>query len=179
MIVYCKLFGFVLLTTLFAVGCQQDDEPTTVTEPTRTATKNYAGVNRELWVYFQRFEEEATKRGVKVDLVAARVTGVIEEISEDDVLGQCNFNPRQPNHLLIDKTFWAAASDRFREFVVFHELGHCSLFRDHREDVLPTGACASIMRSGKEDCRDNYNSTTRNNYLDELYNTVFYGDIFK
>lgn len=171
------LFSILLIGLL--VGCQSSDEIITTTEPITSATKTYPGVTQGLWVYFQRFEEEATKRGVKVDLVAAHITGVIEEIPEDRVLGQCNFNPKSPNHLTVDKTFWNTASDRFREFVVFHELGHCALFRDHREDTLSTGACASLMRSGNGDCRDNYGSTTRNFYLDELYNVIYYGDIYK
>lgn len=170
------LFLFLLIGLL--ASCQPDEE-TVVSEPIVNTTKSYPGVNQELWVYFQRFEEEAEARGVAIDLRANKITGVINEISEDRVLGQCNFNPNRPNHLIIDKTFWTSASERFREFVVFHELGHCSLFREHREDTLPTGACASIMRSGKEDCRDNYSSATRNFYLNELYDEAFFDDIFK
>lgn len=173
-----KNLVFPILLIVITLGCQRDEEPV-ISEPIVSATRSYPGVNRELWVYFQRFEEEATKRGVEVDLVGAKITAVIEEITEDRVLGQCNFNSNRPNHLIIDKTFWTPASDRFREFVIFHELGHCSLFRDHREDALATGACTSIMRSGKETCRDNYSLTTRNFYLDELYDVKFYGDIFK
>jgi len=56
-----------------------------------------------------------------------------------------------------------------KELIVFHELGHCFLQRGHREDALPNGACVSIMRSGIEDCLDNYTSETRSFYIDELF----------
>jgi hypothetical protein len=170
---------FLLVIIAFSFSCQRDEEPLNVSEPTAaTSTKNYPGVNRELWLYFQRFEAEAAKRNVKVDLVGAKITGAIDEIAAENVLGQCNFRQNHAHHLIIDKTFWTAASDRFREFVVFHELGHCALLRDHREDKLPTGACASLMRSGTLDCRDNYNATTRTLYLDELYDKAYFGSIF-
>jgi hypothetical protein len=53
--------------------------------------------------------------------------------------------------------------------VVFHELGHCYLGRGHSEETHPNGVCKSIMRSGNGGCFDNYNSTTREAYLDELF----------
>ena len=56
--------------------------------------------------------------------------------------------------------------------IFFHELGHCVLFRGHREDVNQNGSCVSIMRSGIEECWDNYRSTTREIYLDELFDEL-------
>lgn len=170
-----KILPFSCLFLLIALGCQRDEE--VAIDATQQA-KSYPNVNRELWIYFQRFEEEAARRGLEIDLVAEKITGVIENIPADRVLGSCNFRPNRPNHLIIDEEFWNAASDRFREFVVFHELGHCSLFRDHREDVLVNGACSSIMRSGTGNCRDNYTEFTRNFYLNELFDPEFFGDIF-
>lgn len=129
----------------------------------------FPGVDPQLKTYFQRFENEAASRGLQVDLTIEGITGVIEEIDESRVLGRCSFPRAQPNQVTVDRTFWSRGSDLFREFVVFHELGHCYLFRPHLEDRLSNGACASIMRSGNGPCLDNYSQGTRQSYIDELF----------
>jgi len=70
---------------------------------------------------------------------------------------------------VIDKAFFNQTSELLKEMVIFHELGHCVLFRGHREATYSNGTCASIMRSGVEGCRDNYRASTRAAYLDELF----------
>jgi len=91
------------------------------------------------------------------------------EISENGVAGTCSFSSHAPNHIVIDETFFNQTSELYKEMVIFHELGHCVLFRGHNEATHAAGTCASIMRSGIEGCRDNYRTTTRKSYLDELF----------
>lgn len=168
------LVYFCLFTLLFIYSCTQDVNLITLDEPEVTVdNSSYPGVDEALWVYFQRFEEEGRLRGIEVDLKAANITGVIEALGEDDVAGQCTYASHLPNHVTIDQNFWNGASDRSREFVVFHELGHCDLGRDHHEVATSNGICVSIMRSGLEDCRDNYTPITRASYLDELFDPQF------
>lgn len=159
-------FKTLALMGLFFINwsCQKDE-----VQLIMPAEKSYAGVEQPLWIYFERFEEEAAERGLKIDLNAERIKGKIEAIDEVNVAGICHFNAHQPNDLVIDRQFWIRASDLSREFIVFHELGHCSLFRDHREDAYQNGLCKSIMRSGLGDCRDQYNIYTRADYLNELF----------
>lgn len=164
------------------VGCTNEEEdinPSLPEEEVAVEPIGYLGVDTALWVYFERFEAEATRRGVFVDLRAERVTGDIEEIDEENTAGQCGFNRARPNELTVDAGFWRIANDRFREFIVFHELGHCVLYRSHREEADVYGICLSIMRSGTDDCRDNYNRFTRDAYLDELFDSDFRRDIFQ
>ncbi len=159
----------LLLVVLFITSC---GEKTEIVNPTQTPTviNNPEAV---LQPYFERFEQEGAARGWSVDLEAAEIIGEIKEIAQEHVAGQCTWASHQPNLVTIDLTFWNAASDLQKEFVVFHELGHCFLNRGHREDAFTNGQCASLMRSGLEDCRDNYTSATRSQYLDELFNRNF------
>lgn len=169
-----------LITGLFALGlltaCQQENNITSIPEPT-PEIKSYEGVDQELWEYFQRFEEEGLARGFEFDLNAAGITGVIQEIHTENVAGQCNYSSFSPNHVIIDEGFWNSTSDAGKEFVVFHELGHCELARDHREDEFPNGTCQSLMRSGVGGCRDAYNNSTRAAYLDELFDPAFWDSL--
>ena len=87
----------------------------------------------------------------------------------DDKVGQCltyNNGSRQIN---IDKNYWKASDEMEREFLIFHELGHCFLSRTHLDERMINGTCVSIMSSGEGPCRKNYNSLTRAQYLDELF----------
>ncbi len=173
-----NLLLLLFLPTLL-LTCNKEEDLTVNSEPEPEIEEElpYPGVDQALWVYFERYEEEGRARGIDIDLRAKRITGVIQEISEDGVAGQCTYSSFRPNHIMIDQTFWNRASTRAREFVVFHELGHCDLGREHREASFANGTCQSIMRSGVGTCRDNYNSVTRPTYLNELFDTDFANQI--
>ena len=157
------------ITILFAFQACEKTAVTPQVDTTLPPTGEFANVDAELWTYFQRFEDEALARGIEVDLNDFDITANIEMLDGDNVAGQCSYHPINPNHITIDEDFWEIASDLLKEMIVFHELGHCYLFRDHREDAYTTGRCVSIMRSGLSNCRDGYNTNTRATYLDELF----------
>ena len=157
----------------------QDQEiPAPINEEIPEEPVGFANVDEALWDYFDRFEQEAATRGITIDIRSEDITGQISEIHDEDVVGTCNYNYRTPNKVTIDLSFWTRAGDRYREFVVFHELGHCVLYREHRETANANNICESIMRSGTGSCFDNYNRATRSAYLDELFDPKFKGDIF-
>lgn len=161
----CLILAFSSLSVLFN-ACQKDSN--LINEPI-DGSQAFANVPEAMWDYFQRFEEAALERGYSIDLNSQNVSAEIMEISEDGVAGSCTYGSHTPGHIVIDQTFWNQASDLFKEMVIFHELGHCSLFRGHSEATYPNGTCQSIMRSGVGDCRDNYRLSTRDTYLDELF----------
>ena len=111
-------------------ACKKDQPISELTIQERT----YPNVSELLWDYFERFEDAAAERGHVIDLNAEGITGEIMEIEQDRVAGSCSFSSHAPNHVTIDLEFWNESNDLYKEFVIFHELGHCSLFRGHRED---------------------------------------------
>lgn len=159
------VLSLVLLLTVFSCQTDQPLIPESIVEE----NSPYPGVDEALWSYFSAFEAEAKERGKSIDLAAEGITAVLDGIDEEHVAGVCQYNFRSENHIIIDSEFWENASTLFREMIIFHELGHCSLGQDHREDVVQGNLCASIMRSGSEGCRDAYNSQNRDYYLDELF----------
>jgi hypothetical protein len=132
----------------------------------------YPGVDERLWPHFAEFESEAAVRGLNIDLIRLNIEGVIESIDEDNIAGMCQYGGNQPRLLTVDENFWNRSDYLYREFIVFHELGHCALSRDHSEIESTKGICQSIMRSGLTGCRDNYRTSTRDQYLDELFSTT-------
>ena len=172
--IYKSYFILLIITSSVLISCDTDDAPD---EVPAVIEGTFPGVDERLWPYVARFQQEASERDIIVDLVALGITGVIEIIDEENVAGICSFNSRASNHVMIDQEFWESAPDLFKEFIVFHELGHCALLRDHREGADENGRCISMMRSGLEECRDNYSFVTRLTYLDELYDSTFANDI--
>jgi len=162
---YLRLSILILFVFLLLQGCKKDDS--IANEPIQRTFQN---IPEPLWDHFERFEIAAFERGYNIDLNALNLTAEIVEIERESVAGTCSYGSHGPRHIEIDQTFWNQSSDLFKEFVVFHELGHCVLFRGHREDVNQDGTCASLMRSGLEECQDNYHLVTREEYLDELFN---------
>ena len=129
---------------------------------------NYPEVDEALWIYFERFEDEAASRGINIDLNEMGITGVIENIQETNVAGTCQYG-QHIAHVTVDLNYWQSSSSFTRELIVFHELGHCALSLGHNDNAFSNGICESIMHSGLTNCRTAYNTQNRNYYLDELF----------
>ncbi|MDA8693120.1 hypothetical protein N9L92_03590 [Saprospiraceae bacterium] len=163
----------IVAATILVVSCQNEDfqEPIVTPVVEEVEQVQFANVDERLWEYFESFENEAAQRGISIDLNEEGTSGEISPISDDGVAGTCQYNSHF-NHVTVDEEFWNRGSDLFREFVIYHELGHCVLHRDHEESSFDNGICRSLMRSGVEDCRDAYTEQNRSYYLDELFSTL-------
>lgn len=126
-------------------------------------------VDVPLQVYFDRFIHEAAARDLDVEYATYQVDAQIGDIIEKNVIGQCAWSGAHQHSITIDEQYWRTANDLQREFVVFHELGHCVLGRDHIDGDDVNGNCVSVMTSGTGPCRILYNSQNRNELLDELF----------
>jgi len=124
--------------------------------------------DRDLEFYIEKFRTEAEERGRVIDFRFDLIEASIEPIEEDRVAGQCSVRAGD-REITIDSDYWRRSTPQLREWVVFHELGHCYLGRGHRDDQTESGICRSVMNSGTTDCRINYRSGTREAYLDELF----------
>jgi len=126
-------------------------------------------LDNELIAYFERFAVEASHFNIQFDNQEDRVEGYLSDLEERVISGKCERNSVYPDRVYIDIDFWRKANDLEREFVVFHELGHCFLNRGHLDDADANGACKSMMHSGEGDCRNSYSLSSRVAYLEELF----------
>lgn len=126
-------------------------------------------VDSELIPFFDAFKQEATARGVEIDVSFADLGGDITSINDPRVVGQCFHNTALPNEIKIDAEVWDNSSYLKREYIVFHELGHCYLDRNHLDTKDTKGNCLSMMESGGGACSDNYTESSRAKYITELF----------
>lgn len=165
-----RFFLIITLLSTLAYACQK--QPVIPIDPRieDPFNKEYPGVFEELWPHFENFEREADLRGISIDLKQAGITGRITDIiGPVETSGTCFYHEDKPNAIIIDSLTWAVGTDLLHELIVFHELGHCSLLRDHLDEVSPKGYCISIMRSNSDVCIDTYSKENRDRFLDELF----------
>ena len=154
------LISAVFASILFFTSCKDEHE---------------YRVEEEFENYVIRFEEEASKRNLPINLHSQ---GLIIEFAnlKDNQAGLCHYE--NPIRIEVDKTYWQAISstqgaDLMKENLIFHELGHGILKRDHINTILENGDWKSIMCGGtKVDNRPwniNYRGVRRNYYVDELF----------
>ena len=146
---------YILLISLLLSTCKK--EPLIL--------KVYPNVPKKLCLYFQIFEQEASMRGIEVDLSKSNISVRLANIN--GAIGLCNMHEKK--EIIIDQNFWDRSNHWKRELIVFHELGHCFLNRKHNNELMDNGTCASIMRSGRDGCIDFYTEQTREILLDELF----------
>ena len=73
------------------------------------------------------------------------------------------------NTIMIDRHYWDQMTDSEREMLMWHELAHCILYRNHDERIARNGCPVSLMypTGFPEFCYNQY----RDWYLKELFDT--------
>lgn len=155
------IIGVLSLVILFFFACQKQQEI-------------IYSVPDTFLKYTKRFEQEAKLRGHDIDF---EKTGLIIEFQNTGsiipyAVGICYFSKDGSMPKIgMDETYWNSVSEDLKELTIFHELGHCALDRDHRNDTLQNGHWASILRGYPEEPSDHplHYNIYRTYYLDELF----------
>ena len=123
--------------------------------------------NMEFEPYLSSFLEEGLSRGY--DFTNSNINFYFADIEYNDAVGLCYHNEK----IVIDREYWNNTGEGNKERLIFHELGHCFLKRNHRNEKNINGECLSFMK-GRENnfnCSTNISSTLwRKYYIDELFN---------
>jgi len=165
-----KSILYFSLISLLIISCEKGGEFTNqIDNPTSSNTSHYENIHPEMRSYFVEFEKEANRRGLNFEAELNLLNTSFADIPQSGVAGQCRWHSSQPNLVTIDTPFWNNANESLREWVMFHELGHCILDRDHSEAENQNGICLSIMASGTGSCQSEYNANNKEFYLDELF----------
>lgn len=141
--------------------------------------------------HIDRFLELSRKKHLKIrNHTVFGTLGYSDPDDDSDTVGLCNYFLKK---VTIDKQYWKRLNNTRREALIFHELGHCTLFRGHtdmKEDdgtieykienflftigvfekkgYLPDGCPASMMHPYMfgTSCLKKH----RQYYIDELFN---------
>ena len=123
---------------------------------------DYTYIQPEIRPYYDRFLEEAQKRGVELDTYGVKIA--FGPMSHNGQQGVTSYKHQE---LKIDSSSYRWKN--YPESLVFHELGHLLLHRehnDHRIEYNPT----SIMDSQEIPEYELGRTDLRDYYLNELFN---------
>ena len=135
-------------------------------------------VEREFLPYFNSFLARANNYGYSWDLSEYGLTiqfGTENQFDTTSYIGYCSgMNTDYGHDVFIDPEYWEDANELDKERLIYHELGHCLLRREHRNKVLPNGEWASMMRGRplpeNSFFTTNYSGKRRDYYIRELFN---------
>lgn len=120
------------------------------------------------------FQREALLRGVDVSKATNSINVVFDDL-DADALGRCTKTPLGPKTIRIDRRFWKTAYNNQRLAVVFHELGHCALGREHVDAVDDQHRPVSLMFPSAAFPGDFFQEKS-DEYFDELFQSNLVGD---
>lgn len=124
----------ILILFVFLLFFSCSDEPNDVV------------IDPELQPYVDDFLAQASKRGIDIDLTESGLDMLFEDdISTPDYAGICRYK-LGANEIGIDREVWNRSSEERKQWLIFHELGHCVLDRSHRNDKFENGMWKSLMR---------------------------------
>lgn len=114
--------------------------------------------------FVQQFEIEAELRDVKINI---RPITIKWANLEKNTLGTCWLQDDKEPLIEIDQSRWSKMGNCDKEWLIFHEVSHCKLRRDHDEVFLEHGKPRSIMYPYYLGC--SVYLENRDYYLDELF----------
>lgn len=118
------MIEFLLLTTFVNLN-----EPLYSSKPvfSKKIPLNNRVVDRELLKYVEKFEDLWGKR------INFRVT--FGEML-DNYAGYCQIYPLKRKIVVINKKNFKKYNEDQKEVLLFHEMGHCALYKDHNNDLI-------------------------------------------
>lgn len=144
----------ILIITFILIGCKKDDVPVP------------AEIQDDFKIYVDRFISEGSKRGVKVDLSGYKVS------YGDTLKYYCGYAFYDKKQVIIRYDCWQGLTDLDKEILMFHELGHAYLGRNHNNNLLENGDYKTMMFNGNQfGLYAEYSIEKRKYYLDELFNS--------
>ncbi len=133
-------------------------------------TKQYAVSASEFQPYITSFEKNAAQNLNEPDFTVGDIPINFGDTTTEDYDGVCNTYSDGTKEILIKKSWWESTDDTQREIMIYHELGHCRLGRDHDDERRVVGTHTykmSVMNPIIPTSQDY--SAQKNAYLTELY----------
>lgn len=130
------MLKYVLLLSLFVTACGYGG---VIYKPKVNLT-----VNPEFQPYYDDFVQDLTlyKRSVIYGNIEIR----FDTMKSEGRAGECHY--LYPKHVIkINKVYWDRFNTVSKKIVIYHELGHCMLYKDHNESRDSYGYPASVMYS--------------------------------
>lgn len=99
--------------------------------------------NDDISEYVNRFETHGKKYYGDQSTVG-NISYYFENMGFSEIAGYCQVDDNEKK-IVINSVSWSKYTDLEKEELLFHELGHCVLYRGHLNEVFPDDTPVSIM----------------------------------
>lgn len=127
-----KLLTLLLMTLIFA-SCGLNEKKHI---QQKEGTRQFAVSDPTFKAQAESFTTYARTYLSKPDFVIGDIPINFGDTENPNFDGVCNTYSNGAKEVIIKKSWWDTASASQREIMIFHELGHCSLNRDHDSELL-------------------------------------------
>lgn len=163
------LTGLILLTLLFFSSCGLPIGRDLVVK-NKGEVRQFETSNPLFSSIVSQFEQAGKQYSGNTGFSAGHVPVNFGNTENESFEGVCFSYPDGTTEVIIKETWWNSASQSLKESLLFHELGHCVLNREHDNETHDSGNTtykgslmnSVIVSSGQ------YNSH-RSGYLTELF----------
>ncbi len=178
-----SVISILMALGLFSLGVYQHHSSKARTPAPTTVRLDMGDKEAEIQEIVRKFILEADARHVKFGFSISD----IQIVPDMDDSNNGDLRLAQPlaycipgsNQIKVNDLSWDSMNATAKEMVLFHEMGHCMLQRAHREDASPEGRKLSMMSSRKRWLKNQVYLDHRKEYLDELFNPKYRGDLHK
>lgn len=149
-----------LLLILFLSSCSQSGQLDNIKNPTNRDPKKHNNVDPVFKPYIAEFESYYNVNIMEMPINFANL--------ENRKVGVCYAWSSGHREIEIDRGQWEnELTEDQKSVLIFHELGHCELNRDHRDDLREDGCPESIMNwiLTKDYCIKRY----KKEYFEEIF----------
>lgn len=131
------------------------------------SNRMYSSTNSSFSPYVGQFEQHGKQVTGNPNYTVGDIP-INFDIPEDNSFeGVCYIYSNNSREIIIRKDWWDSASDEDKESLIFHELGHCALDRDHDNEMTPDNNKASLMH--QVIVRGHIFNAHRAGYVSELF----------
>ncbi len=99
-------------------------------------SRQFAATDSTFKPFVDSFTSNARTYLSKPTFVVGDIPVNFGDTSNNEFDGVCNSYSDGSKEVLIKKSWWDKASNHQKEVMIYHELGHCSLNRDHDGELL-------------------------------------------
>ncbi|WP_127717100.1 hypothetical protein [Halobacteriovorax sp. HLS] len=101
-----------------------------------SGTRQFASSDSTFKPYTDSFTSNARKYLNQPSFNIGDIPVNFGDTSNENFDGVCNSYSDGTKEVIIKKSWWDKASSYQREVMIYHELGHCSLNREHDSEIL-------------------------------------------
>jgi hypothetical protein len=141
-----------ILLLLFLFSCASKQDLPSLRKDTQTILNKFD-------LYHQKYRNKPAPK-----IYIGMVPGV--ELRETRTIATCRYTPRP--HIVIKKELWEETSFEEKEYILFHELGHCLLNRRHENDA-EGGKPLSLMNQAFTNHHLDFYLDNKRFYIEELF----------